>query len=209
MLKYLFSIVIATIAFVGLTACEQDKTTPPSIPALVVDLSAIAGALGADDQIQQKLNEAEKQLNSQLNEISSNLTSQLKEKQAELNQKSKKDQATLEELTRVANLQLLESQERARAQANQYKLQLVEDFRRQVLAAALPIAETRGALSVVTAHANLLWHDPSIDITDEVIGVMRELPITIDVPTAASNHATENKPTTSDDSTAQGDTKVE
>lgn len=162
------------LSLMALSACnETSKNTE-----LVVDLAAVARALGRDDVMTQKLDQARNTLNTQLLKIGEDLEQQLKQKKDELEKASKKDKPAgekeLGEMTRKANAQLKQTQQLARQKASTFRDKLIQDFREEVMDAAGGIAENRGASSVVAAGAHLLWYDSRNDITDEVIGVMRD-----------------------------------
>jgi len=150
----------------------------------MVDLNVIARALGRDKEINTKLEEARTSLNTQLKQISSSLETQLKEKKSELDKSNKgkkeKDIAAsnqkLQQLAVNAQLQLKQKQQLAEQKATVFRAQLLNEFRQEVAKVAQQVAEKRGATTVLAVNDNYLWYASSIDITDEVIGIMRSQP---------------------------------
>jgi len=167
-----------------LSGCYAPDTSALAKQPLLVDLTVIARALGRDKEINTKLEEARTSLNSQLNQISSSLETQLKEKKSEFDEsnKGKKEEAIaasnqeLQQLAVQAQLQLKQKQQLAEQKATIFRAQLLNDFRKEVADVAQQVAKKRGAITVLTVNADYLWYDSSIDITDEVIGIMRSLP---------------------------------
>ncbi len=141
---------------------------------VVVDIVSVARALGRDEIIQQKLEDANALLNSQLTQISSTLQQQLKDEQSKIAEsKNRADEATINNLTVQTELKLRQSQLLAKQKADQFRSKLLLEFREEVLMAAKDIAKNRQVLSVQIANNDLLWYDPSIDITGDVIKLMR------------------------------------
>jgi Skp family chaperone for outer membrane proteins len=155
------------------SGCRLPNTPPQSRQPLVVDLNAVARALGRDELMQQKLDGAYRQLNDQLSEIGSKLEKQLADRKAALKPDADEKQEDFDKLALQANRQLRQTQQLARQKGALYGARLVNEFRQEVLGVAKGIAEQRGAASIVVANNELLWHSSSIDITDEVIGALR------------------------------------
>jgi len=178
--RLLFLVLTLTL----LSGCNTSDTSTLAKQPLLVDLNVIARALGRDKEINTKLEEARTSLNTQLKQISSSLETQLKEKKSELDEsnKGKKEEAIaasnqeLQQLAVQAQLQLKQKQNLAEQKATVFRAQLVNAFRQEVAKVAQQVAEKRGAITVLTVNADYLWYASSIDITDEVIGIMRSQP---------------------------------
>ncbi len=158
------------------TACNTTDTSHLATQPLFVDLNVIARALGRDDEINKKLEEARLNLNSQLKEIGTSLETQLQDKKSEIEASGKDQTETSEALQKLAlqaQIQLKQSQQLAEQKATLFRSQLLNAFRQEVKTVAQQIAKKRGALTVITATPEYIWYDSRIDITDEVIGVMR------------------------------------
>ena len=151
-----------------------DPTAGGNSPYVVVDAVSVARALGRDEVIQQKLEDASKLLNDQLTQIGTTLQEQLKEEQDKLApSKNQSAQKKINDLTAQTQLKLRQSQLLAQQQAEQYRAKLLQEFREEILAVAIDIAKKRHVLSVQITNSDLLWYDPSIDITADVIKVLR------------------------------------
>lgn len=153
-------------------ACNLTTGNHPD--ALVVDIVAVAKALGRDEVMQKQLESTRDQLNQQLASITQDLSSQVKEKKAALGDKpSGDDEKALEEFTLKASQTLKQTQLLARQKALAYRNSLIEKFHDEVRTQAAAIARQRGASTVLMANESTLWFDPEADITDEVIARMR------------------------------------
>ncbi len=158
----------AVLLFVG--GCER----PSHSPVAIVDLDAVARALGRDDVIEQQINAANEKLSSQVLQIAKTLQEQLREQQASIGDHPNEDkQSQLEARTAEANRQLQATQAEARQRAAMFRNAVVARFRAEVQPVAMDIARQIGASIVLTSAVPTVWFDSSIDITDEVIAEMR------------------------------------
>lgn len=169
-LKHIYLLLLVT----PLLACNfSELNTAPSTP-LVIDLAAVARALGREEEIVQKLEQAQQSLNAQLAQLGKDLQQQLQiEKEKRGDKPDEAEQKELETLTLQANLKLRQTRQLAQQKAELYRVQLLKAFRDEALTAAQQVAQERHATAVVAANSDLLWHAQNIDITDEVIGVLR------------------------------------
>lgn len=174
MFRLFISLLIAVFILAS-SAC--DSGAPQSGRTLIVDLVAVARALGRDEVMTQKIEQARQLLSEQLVKISSDLEKQLKEKETELDESAENTNEDtskqLQQLTQQANIQLKKTQQLANQKAVAYRDNLVSNFRNEVMTVAESIAHEHRAVAVYVAGSNLLWYSSSIDITDEVIGLMR------------------------------------
>ena len=170
----LFSVLLLVFAVSTLYGCDSGKSS--NSDALVVDVMAVARALGRDEVMQQQLDQARQLLNKQLLQISTDLNAQLKEKQAEITGGNGKDseevKMKLDALARQASVQLSNTQKIATQKAADFRGRLVKEFRDEVMHVSQGIAQQRKAEFVYTS-STLLWYASPVDITDEVIGQMR------------------------------------
>lgn len=182
-----------------LSSCNEADTSSLARQPLIVDLTAVAHAIGRDEEINKKLEEARTSLNDQLKEIGATLENTLKEKKAELDKnatdKNKAEQKAsedeLQQLTLQAQLKLKQTQQLAEQKATQYRSSLLNEFRLEVKNIAQNIATKRGATEVRIATINDLWYDSKIDITEDVISVLRSQPAE---KTSKEADATEDTP---------------
>ncbi|MGH8559593.1 MAG: OmpH family outer membrane protein [Methylococcales bacterium] len=171
----LHSLAIGSAVFFALLAggCSNSASNSQA-EFVVVDVISVAGALGRDDLIQKQVQDANAQLNEQLTQIKTKLEQQLKEEASSLNQsKSESGTEKIKELTTQLQMKLSQSQLLAKQKSEEYRSGLLLDFRNEILDVARDIAKTRHALSIRIANNDLLWYDPSIDITAEVIKALR------------------------------------
>ena len=174
----MFTRFVTTLILFITAAIAGCSSSEPVSGSLVVDLTAVARALGKDDEMSSMLDQARKQLNDQLLQIGVDLEQQVQDKKTALAEANEGKTSTeqdqeLADFTRKANLQLQQTREVARQKAVSFRDKLVIDFRKEVMDVAAEIARERGAVRVTVAGAHLLWHESTIDITDEVIGAMR------------------------------------
>ena len=164
---------------VGLVGCDKLQLEMPksaqAVDVAVMDLQAVAKALGRDDDFKQQLESAGKQLGEQLTQVSSALQNKLREEQAKLGENPTDEaRGQLRKMAAEAQRKFQRSQNQARQKARQFQLQLATQFRKDVQPIATEIARARGA-SVVMLANSLMWFEPAIDITADVIGKMRAM----------------------------------
>lgn len=140
----------------------------------IIDLDAIARALGRDDVIAQQINVANQQLAGQLGQVATNLQQQVQARRDEYEVIGDEAEQELQELTAVANQRLQQTQQLAQQRSAQFRQAVINSFRSEVTPYASEIASARGAVAVVTVATPMLWFDAKADITDEVIAAMRE-----------------------------------
>lgn len=153
--------------------CEQPEYRQE--PAtLVVDLTAVARAVGKDDEINATLNLTREQLNSGLRSLLDTLNNDLDSAKKKLAEKSVKDNDTAyTQLAENAAARLQRSRQAAQLRLNDLQNELLDNFRARVRKTATEIAHQRGASMVRIAGADLLWFTPEADITGEVIARLR------------------------------------
>lgn len=150
----------------------------------VVDLDEVAKQLGMDVLLAKQIKNAETSLNKQLGSLQKSLQTQFQQKKQELarqpiargvNSEDASSKKELAEFERKLNLQLLQSQRKARKEFNTYRQQLIQRFRYEVVPVAQEIAAERGLGVVITKNdAVLLAYDEAHDITAKLIERMRE-----------------------------------
>lgn len=168
-IKRILTLGSAIMAIILVNSCS-DAFSPGRSEFVVVDVVSVARAMGRDEVIVQKLQEANALLNNQLTEISNNLQQHLREEQSKLDKSEKEKRTNLNVQTQ---LKLRQTQLLAKQKAEQFRSKLLLEFRQEVLGAAKKIAQDRGASSIQIVNNDLLWHSPSIDITADVIKVLR------------------------------------
>lgn len=194
--------IVAVLLLAGslLAGCDQLKgNAPPSV--VVVDLAAVAKATGHDAVMDQQMEVARADLTGQLDRIATQLEDQLQVQRDQLEEKGDASaEQQFQQLTTQARQQYAQNQALANQRAQQYQAELVENFRNVLQPIAAEIASQRGAGAVFTTDASLFWFDPTVDITDEVIGVVRansvRFPPTEFNPPASAAVETEDSPDT-------------
>lgn len=164
---------ILSLAFF-VSACDQmtGLVSHPSI--VIVDLNAVAKALGRDEVMQNEIQEAEAKLKTQLEQIAKNIQDQVVVEKEKLgSKKSEENNIKLQQLALQAQQTFRKEQMAAEQQAAQFRKELVAKFREEVKLVAEPIAIERKAVMVKLVSDDLLWFDASNDITGEVINRMR------------------------------------
>lgn len=143
----------------------------------VIDLAAVAKATGQEEEIRVKAEEARNELTAQLQQLAVNLEEQLQAERDKMGASPSEDDAQrLQAMSIQAQQQVNSAQAQAQNQAALVEQQLVNEYRAKVEPLAREIANELGASIVVTADANVVWFDPAVDITDEVIAAWRALP---------------------------------
>ena len=160
--------------FMTLTGCDKFQSSPDTV---ILDLDAIAKATGQADIIKQQIDNANRDLNSQLNDISNALNEELAAEKKKIgNKPSKSEKQNLQQLTQQANQKMQQAKSLASQKSQQYQAALIQQLRQQVSPIAENIARQRGANVVLTANNSLMWFNPVVDITDEIIAEMRAQP---------------------------------
>jgi Skp family chaperone for outer membrane proteins len=141
----------------------------------VIDLEAIAKATGQEAVLEQQMATAREELNNQLTVVIAELEKQLAEEQAKLGDSpDQAEQQRFQQITAQAQQQLAQQRTQAQQQIQRYQAGLIADFRDTVKPISAEIATSRGADVILIFDPMMLWFEPSIDITDEVIGVLRD-----------------------------------
>lgn len=162
----------------------------------VIDIDAVAKALGRDEVVKQQIQAAGQQLRQQLTEFSSGLQTKLNEEKSKLGSEPSADERQqLQEKLLAAQQQVQQSQVLARQKAAQFQNQLALQFRNEMRPVAAEIARKQGASTVLLANT-LLWFDAPIDITGAVIDAMSAKGAATAAPAVAPAAPAEQKPAT-------------
>ena len=151
----------------GATAAEQAPTVA------VLDVDAVAKALGRDDVFRQQIQAAGRQLQQQLSELSSGLEDKVREEQARLGaDPSQEERQQLAKMAVDAQRRVQQGQALARQKAREYQNKLAAEFRAEIQPVVSDVALSRGASAVFVSNT-LLWFEPTVDITGAVIDALR------------------------------------
>ena len=163
------SIHFASIALgLAFTGCQ------PAQRSAVMDLDAVAKAMGRDVTIARKVEAATQQLNTQLVQAAREMEEELKKIQAQIGSAPNPEQlaqlrrARAQVQQNIQNNKLVAENARTRVRGEQILL-----LRKEVGPIAAQIAKTRHAEVVLLASDQVMWFAPSADITSEVIAKMR------------------------------------
>ena len=153
-----------------LGGCNQSKGGG----VLVVDLDAVAKAIGADKAIDSKVTAHNQELAQQLDKIREELKKTLAEDQTKLGTTPTNEQKqAFQQKFQAAQQAFGERNQQAQQESNQFRLKQAQEFRDQVKPVAEELAKKKGA-TVVSTPVTLLWTDPGSDITQDVIKVLNE-----------------------------------
>ncbi len=165
--KILFFIFTLTL----LSGCDQLQSTPDTV---ILDIDAIANATGQAATIKKQIETANNELTIQLQNISATLNEKLASEKKKLGKKlSSDDKKNMQELTLQANQKMQQARTLANQKSQQYKASLVLELRESIQPIAEKIARSRGADIVTISNNSLIWFNPDIDITDEIIAEIR------------------------------------
>ena len=142
----------------------------------VVDLDKVAVETGRDRQLAQSLELAQNSLNQQYAKKVESAREQLDAKKKGLGSTpSEEDQKEFALMQRSAESQLMQIQNKAKVDYEQYKQIQIAKFRQELKPITQEIAAKRGLSIVIPKNEGLLLSvDPGVDITDEVVKVLRE-----------------------------------
>ena len=158
-------------ALLSLTGCEKFS---PSQSTVVIDINAVANATGQAAIIKKQIEIANNDLNSQLETISNKLNEQLaNEKEKVGNKPTKNDTQNMQQLTIQANQKMQQAKALASQKSQQYQAALIQQLRKSVIPIAEKIALERNADIVSIVDNSMIWFNPEVDITDEVIAEVR------------------------------------
>ena len=146
----------------------------PAQRSVVMDLDAVAKAMGRDVLITRRVDAATQQLNTQLLQAAREMEEELKKIQAQIGTSPNPEQAAQLRRARaqvqqnIQNNKLVAENARTRVRGEQILL-----LRNEVGPLAAQIAKSRKAEVVLLASQEVIWFAPSADITSEVIAQMR------------------------------------
>ena len=197
------SVRLVAFALFALVVAGCDQLDGGRSDVAVIDLDAVARALGRDEVIAQQINQANQQLSSQLGEVAKNLQQQLQDEREKYEIVGDEAEAELEQKTAVANQRLQQTQRLAQQRASEFRKAVINEFRDEVQPYASEIARERSVVAVVTVATPMLWFDAEVDITDEVIAAMRKagLERTGNASSAADDASQEGAETAGDSAT--------
>ena len=175
-------LILACFAILG-AGCDSvpiPPATPPTSNAtqlgnvVVLDLSAVAKALGEDALFKEQIEKANTTLTQQLSQIAGQLNKQIETEKTKLGENL--DDAARQHLARLtaqAQVELRKKQQEARRKGQQFQTGLRQQFLDKIRPAAVKVANERKASAITFVGNTLLWHNPRIDITEAVIAELQ------------------------------------
>ena len=160
-------------ALVALMASGCDQLGGRDNAVAVIDLDAIARAIGRDTVMAAEMDSVNRQLSEQLSEVLRTLQQELDDERSAHDEVTEEIERELEQKAAAANRRYRQTQELAQTRANEFQETLVDNFRAEVLPYAREAALSRGAKAVLTVATPMIWYDSAVDITAEVIEKMR------------------------------------
>jgi Skp family chaperone for outer membrane proteins len=182
MKRWTYVAVAAVVAISGATmvisSTANAQGSKAVAPVAVVDLDAVAKAVGRDVVIRQQVEVATQQLNQQLVKAATDMKTQIEAEQAKLTDASPEDdKKRVAAMLAQANQNVQNNKAMAQLRQQQIRNELIVQFRDEIRPMAEKAARAQGAMAVlVTAETTVLWFDPALDITDEVIAEYRSNP---------------------------------
>jgi Skp family chaperone for outer membrane proteins len=162
------------IAAASLLLCSCNRPASSSNSAVVVDLDAVARAMGRDLLIDRKVEQATQALNAKLLAAADSMEKEYKKQQAAAgNSPTDEQRAKLKQLTQKIQETIQNNKEVAAQARQRFRLEQIQLLRNDVKAVASRIAEKQHATMVFVAGQEVLWFTSSADITAAVIAEMR------------------------------------
>ncbi len=162
------------LAALAVLLCSCSRPEGAASPAVVVDLDAVARAMGRDRLIDRRVEQATQALNAKLLEAAASMEKELKKQQADIGTAATDEQRAKLKQTAQKIQENIQNNREVAAQARQrFRLEEIQRFRNEIKAVAAPIAEKHRASMVVVASQDILWFKPSADITATVIAEIR------------------------------------
>ena len=170
---------VLTSCVANLIGCGQTSGPAAASPQggmAVVDLDKVAAETGRDRQLAQSLEMAQSSLNQQLARKVESAREQLDAKKKGFGSSPTEDeQKEFSLMQRSAETQLTQIKNQALAEYEQYKQIQIAKFRAELKPITQEIATKRGLSIVIPKNEGLLLSvDPGVDITDEVVKVLKE-----------------------------------
>jgi Skp family chaperone for outer membrane proteins len=180
--KRVAMVAVVGLAMLGLGGCQLGK---PVGGVAVVDLDALAKAVGRDKMITERVQEYAKEQEAKLQELRSELEQKVTTASEKLGEDaSDQDKQSLNSLAMDARNQFTRELGQARQSAQQLRMQLVREFAVEVQPVALREAEARGFSVVMLKQPGLLVVAPEADITEAVMKVLSKQPAAASVAPA-------------------------
>ena len=165
-----------TIAVLAITmaGCLHEPNAPS---VAVVDLDLVARELGKMEEIDKQLKAKGDELRGQLQQAAAQMQAAVNESQAVLEaagDPTNEQKAKHQKLVSDAAIRLEQLRREANQAAGEERRKLIIAFREQAKPAVDKVARLRRTSVVLTATANIVWVDKSVDITSAVLAELRQ-----------------------------------
>ena len=152
-------------------------------PIAVVDLEKVLINTGQLKIIEEETEAFTKDINTQLNQLKTDLNNQLGSEKAALGKKpSQKELEKLQASSNTAQIKLQLEIAKAKQLVANKQSELLQDFRRYIEPEITQIAQQKGVDIVFIKKTDMLYTQPKVDITNEVIKTVRALPANSKTP---------------------------
>ena len=194
--SFVFVLYSCVASFVGCGQSNGPATASSRGGMAVVDLDKVAAETGRDRQLAQSLELAQNSLNQSYLKTVESAKEQLNaKKKANGSSPTEEEQKEFSQMERSAVTQLGQIQKKALAEFEQYKQNQIAKFRAELKPITQEIAAKRGLSIVIPKNEGLLLSvDPGVDITDEVVKVLREKHPIAPIPQAAAAAPQQQQP---------------
>src|SRR5712672_3547878 len=153
----MFKFSLVAVSAVLLCSCNQPSGSGGT-NAVVVDLDAVARAMGRDTLIDKRVEQATQTLNSKLIEAAANMEKEFKKQQTEFGTSPTEEQRGKLKQTAQKIQENIQSNKEIAGQARQrVRLEQIQIFRNEVKAIAARLAAKRQASLVMVATQDVLW----------------------------------------------------
>lgn len=174
-----FAGVAFAIAGVAVFAgCNQttEAPAPAAKGVAIIDLDAVASAVGSDKQIVAAVQQRQEMLNGKLMELAKGYVSQI-EKHRDSGGEQKPSEVQLAAYQEQANKNLGDAKRKAEKDLAVHRTRMVAQFRDAVRPTAREVAAGRGYTMIVTKQGSLLFdYAADADITQAVIERLKKSP---------------------------------
>ena len=189
--SFVFVLSSCVASFVGCGQSNGPAVATSRGGMAVVDLDKVAAETGRDRQLAQSLELAQNSLNQSYQKTVESAKEQLNaKKKANGSTPTEEELKEFSQMERSAVTQLSQIQKKALAEFEQYKQVQIAKFRAELKPITQEIAAKRGLSIVIPKNEGLLLSvDPGVDITDEVVKVLREKHPIAPIPQAAASAA--------------------
>lgn len=169
--RCLSSLLIAPFLLVG---CLSSEPAPSIGNVAVIDLDAVAAAIGRDKLISKRVEEYAKDQEQRLNTLRAEFQRLLGEQKEKLSESSSdEDRQAFSRLAGESENRLRREIGEVQKSAEELAVSLVMDFKQEVLPVARRVAQGKNMHVVMIKQNAMLYVDPSVEITNDVIDFMQ------------------------------------